>query len=482
MKKFFALILVACIACAGLFAGGRKDVSDEKFNVLPSYTSMEMDMISYGNTVYEAVVATDQADSSKECLILINKYVNNAYDSSFQIELEGFKCWEFDENYSHYDFLKLYALGPNEIALTVYAAYSDNRFAFFRIRDGKVVSYKSYSLKNQSAYESQRYAFNGKDTIYVAFDGQRSFKLFGWDLFLLAFDLDGNLKKSVSVFTPRNDELIGLAAFEDKVYFGIRQSFERQAILQLTGDLEFEKCLGCKYDGSDIRFIDFKNDAGNENLLVKLYMKNSDSTLVSRYSGSGDFICSYDIDESSSDTTYNYCKSRFFDGGVLFFGQRVEYDGEFGKRLGAGFITYFVDWDGNKTYEKIFARNDNLNFRNFAFVDGKYLCAGENIYTADGIGHVSYTYMIAGEGQDSNFVSIEKSDKNPFELSDEPVEAKKMEDEIRRWKAEVKVMPTEIPFWEFGYSAKIIRLPYKHVQPDSTEITDTIPLFPFSER
>ncbi len=482
MKKIFVLILTSLIGFSALFAGGRKDVDSSYINLLPSYTSMAMDMVSCGNTVYEALLAMDHTDLSEGTPIFLNKYVDNVYDSTLRLDVEGFTNYEFMENYSHYDFLKLYALSPDEIILTVYASFSDNRFAFFRIKDGKVIAYKSYSLKNQSASESQLYAFNGKDTIYVAFNGMTDFQKRGWDLYLMSFDLDGNLKKSVTIGTKKNDELIALAAFDDGVYFGIRETFEKQAVLRLSKDLEFEKCWACKSPGSGIRLFDCESDAESANLLVTFYMENQSADFVARYSSAGDFISAYKIDESASDSEFNFCKKKISDAGVLYFGQRVRYDDGFGERLGADFITYFVDWDGNKTYEKIFKDKNNLNFKRFASVDGKYFCTGEKIHTGDGIGHIAYTYLVGGKSEDTSFVSIEKTDLNPFALPENPDAREKRVKEMEKWEKRVSVEDIEIPVWDFGYDIQKIRLPYKHALPDSKDVTDTIPLFPFSER
>ena len=188
MKKSFVLFAVVLFACAALYAGPKEYVGDRNINLLQGYTTMEMDMVSYGNTVYEAFLGMNHTDLDKGTPIFINKYIDNRYSSTLQIDVEGFDNYEFRERFTHYDFLKLYALGPNEIILTVYSAFSDNRFAFFRIKDDRVVAYKSYSLKNQRAYETQYYAYDGKDTVYVGFNGQVNFKATGWDLFLLSFD------------------------------------------------------------------------------------------------------------------------------------------------------------------------------------------------------------------------------------------------------------------------------------------------------
>ena len=487
MKKFFILILMARLACTCVFAGGKKDKDYGKTNVLAGYSAMQMDMVSYENTVYDAVIAMDQTDVSKGTSIIVNKYVNNSYDSSLQLDVEGFKTHEFSENYSHYDFVKLYALGPNEIILTLYSGFSDNRFAFFRIKDEKVIAYKTYNLKNQKAYESQQYAFNGKDRIYVAFDGKHDFSKSHWDLFLLAFDLEGKLINSVSIYTNDWDELIGLAASENHVYFGIRRAYENQGILQLTKDLEYEKCLMAKYAGSGIRTFDVESELNSDNLILRTYMENQDTNFI-RLNGDGDFICSYKRISSNQENTYCFYKTLLSSEGITFLEQRGDEERYFNQKLEVAFASYFMDWDGNKTYEREYKEKNNYNLAKFAFVDGKYLCNGVTIFTgdpdnsADGIGHIYYNYLIDGETKETNFVSFEKSDYNPFAIPTDTDLEKSYNSAMQFWEKKIKVEKEEIPTWDFSYEMKKIKLDFKHESPYSPEITDSVPLFPFSER
>ena len=488
MKKSFVLFAVVLFACAALYAGPKEYVGDRNINLLQGYTTMEMDMVSYGNTVYEAFLGMNHTDLDKGTPIFINKYIDNRYSSTLQIDVEGFDNYEFSERFTHYDFLKLYALGPDEIILTVYSAFSDNRFAFFRIKDDRVVAYKSYSLKNQRAYETQYYAYDGKDTVYVGFNGQVNFKETGWDLFLLSFDLNGNLQDAVTVYTNQNDELVGLAAFEDNVYFEIRRTFERQAVVQLDGKLNFKKIWACKYYGSDIRYIYLKSGVtGDDDIfLVQTIMetKDADDSLdyLARFSADGNFISSYKVMERTSDNAYNYCKEKISDDGILYFGHRTLYDPDDWENKEVSCISYFMDWDGNKLYEKIYRQHGELEFKNFASVDGKYFCSGENYYEAEGIGHVAYTYLVDAEPEDTDFVHMEKSDYNPLTIPQDEEAKESYDIEMRYWNSSVKVEPIEVPAWDFGYTIKLIRLPLRHIKPLSKSITNSIPLFEFSER
>ncbi|MBO4320186.1 MAG: hypothetical protein J5857_06930 [Treponema sp.] len=487
MKKTFLLIFVILSACAGLFAGEKEYVADKTINVLQGYATMEMDMVSFGDTVYEAVLGMNHTDLSKGTPIFINKYIGNRYNSTLKIDVEGFDNYEFKERYSHYDFLKLYALGPNEIVLTLYSAFSDNRFAFFRIKDDRVVAYKSYSLKNQSAYETQYYAFDGKDTVYVAFNGQVNFRETGWDLFLMSFDLNGNLKNSVMVYTNQNDELTGLAAFEDNVYLEIRRTFEKQAVVQLDSELNYKKIWACKYDGCDIRYIYLRSgiETAEGTFLVDMIMENHDESksldYLSRFTGDGEFICSYIIEESTEDNGFNYCKEKISDEGVLYFGHRTKYDPNDWSSKDVSFTSYFMDWDGNKLYEKNYRQHGDLEFKKYAFVDGKYFCSGENYYESTGISHIAYTYLVDVEPQDTDFVHIEKSSFNPLASPEDPELAEIYSREMEFWSNAVKVEPIEIPTWDFGYTIKRIRLSFRHINPLSKSITKSIPLFEFSE-
>ena len=497
MKKAFWSILAVFFICTGLYGKEKKSASDKNINVLQGYATMQMDMVSFDDTVYEAVLGMNHTDLSKGTSIFINKYTGNKYHSTLQIDVEGFNNYEFKEKFSHYDFLKLYALGPNEIVLTLYSAFSDNRFAFFRIKDDKVVAYKSYSLKKQRAYETQFYAFDGKDTVYIAFNGQIDFQKSGWDLFLISFDLNGNLKNSVKVYTNKNDELVGLAAFEDNVYLTIRNSFEKQAVVLLDSGLNYKKIWACKYEGCGIRYIDLKSStetAANDTngpdtkgtFLVDMIMENPDKNknlnYLSRFTSDGEFICSYIIEESTADNSFNYCKEKITCEGILFFGHRTKYDPSDWKSKEVSFTSYFMDWDGNKLYEKNYRQHGDLNFKKYAVINGKYFCCGENYYESTGISHIAYTYLIDVEPKNTDFIRIEKSSYNPLASPEEPELAEKYIKEMKFWSNTVKVEPIEIPLWDFGYSIKRIRLSFRHVNPSSKSITESIPLFEFSER
>ena len=503
MKKIFVVISFLFLNVGLLFAQyDYAELSSDKINVLPSYTTMLMDSASYGSTVYEAVLASDTNDFSNGSPIFINKYVKNQYESTLRIDLEEFKNYEFDENYSHYDFLKLYAIGPDEIILTVYYCFSTNRFVFFRIKNGQIVCSKAYSLKNQHAYEEQCYAFNGSDRVYVAFNGQKKFDDTGWDLFLMAFDLDGNLVKSVTVFTKENDELTGLSACGDYVYFSIRRSFEKQAIVQFSKDLEYNNLWAHKYADSGIRL--WTLDSDGKNLFVTVYMENDNTDYIARYSADGKFICCYSMDENCPALCHVFAKKKFTDEGISFFG-KIYTEGDFmNPEAKIHYLEFFMDWDGNKIYEREFAEWDNLDFRNFEFVDGKYFCMGENIYNAEGVGHISYNYLVENIYRDTYFMYFKKTAFNPFAspvyIEDNgfggilnPFVARrycesqgeikrKYESEKKYWLGNLNVQPEEIPGWEFDFAAQIIRLDFAHARPDSDEITDSIPLFPFSER
>ena len=519
MKKIIALLFTLVLASSGLFAAGNSSANvgkksllrevlnafsikeyrrEEKLAVLAGYTAMEMDMAVCGNTVYEALIAMNHTDAPKGTSIFVSKYVDNVYTSTLQIDVEDFWTWEFSEKFSHYDFLKLYTLSPDEFILTLYSSYSDNRFAFFRIRDGKVVSYKTYSLKNQMAYESQRYAFNGKDRIYVAFNGQHGFSRSGWDLFVLAFDLDGNLKKAVTVYTKKNDELNGLAAVGDRLYMGIWQSYEKQAILEFTEDLEFEGCFAAKYEGGYVGSWTLDSDPYSDSLVVTSYSRKDDADCIARYSTDGSFIGSciskvefkndapsntvYDHDDLDDDAFY-LSKKRITDQGIAFFGHISSIESLLdNSKKEENFMTSFMDWEGNKAYEYVFDEKDPYSVQDFALVDGKYFCSGVDIYEANGIGHIYYTYLVDGDKSESDFMTFTKSDLDPLAIPDDPELKALRQDAIDYWEESIFVEEEEVPFWDFSYSIKKIRLNFSHAQPDSEEIRDTIPLFPFSER
>ena len=147
MKKT-AFIFIAVFLCLGnIVFAQRHKVPTEKINVMTDVTSMQMDLVSFGNIAYEAILSTDISDFSELTPIFINTYVDNVYDSTLCITLDEFINYEFDEYYSHYNFLKLYALGPDELILTVY--YPTLRTASFssESRMGKSFRQKATACK-----------------------------------------------------------------------------------------------------------------------------------------------------------------------------------------------------------------------------------------------------------------------------------------------------------------------------------------------
>ena len=77
MKKSILLFVAVMSACASLYAGEKEYVGDKTINVLQGYTTMEMDMVSYGNTVYEAFLGMNHTDLDKGTPIFINKFIDN---------------------------------------------------------------------------------------------------------------------------------------------------------------------------------------------------------------------------------------------------------------------------------------------------------------------------------------------------------------------------------------------------------------------
>lgn len=191
MKKVLISILFL-----SLFSIFYAQTSNTKIEVLPDYTSMVMDAAIYEDTIYEAILALSSDNDDDPYNIFINKYIGTEYDSTISIEIppEQFTTGEFRENGSHYEHLKVFPISKDELCVTVYSCYSNCHFTFLRIKKGKIISKKTYDLSNTSSYENTKYSYNGKDTIYFAYEGQEKFSETKWDTWIMAFDLDGNVK------------------------------------------------------------------------------------------------------------------------------------------------------------------------------------------------------------------------------------------------------------------------------------------------
>ena len=496
MKKSTFILIAAFICLGNLVFAQRHKIPTEKINVMTDAASMQMDLASYGNIAYEAVLSTDVSDFSEPTPILINKYVDNAYDSTLCITLDEFKNYEFREHYSHYNYLKLYMLGPDEFILTVYYSFSTNRFVFLRIKGGEVISAKGYNLKNQHAYEQQYYAFNGKDRVYVAFNGNSRFSGKGFDLYLMAFDLDGNLINSVTNRTDEHDNLSGLAAVGDYVYFSMKSGnySEKQVIIQFSKDLEQNKIWAYKQYNSDIRAWEL--NASEDNLIVSFIKEGDDTTFITRYSADGTFISSYDMDIDlkgfpKRQSFYTYPKTVVTDDSIDFFGQILTPNEDYWDwelEPDSYYLAFSMDWNGNKLYEHRFSEYDSLGLRNFAFINGKYFCTGEHIFESygisygEGIGHIAYNYLVEDIAKDTDFVTFTKTDVDPFAIPDDSDDKEHYDKSLAFWQDNLVVEPEPIPDWDFSYTLGKIHLNFAHTNPDSDELISGIPLFPFSER
>ncbi|MCR5218421.1 hypothetical protein [Treponema sp.] len=468
MKKLI-LFISMIFACSNMFAS--------KVNLMEGYTSMPMDMVSYGDTVYEAVMADNANDNSKDTPIYINKYFKNEYQTTLQITVEGLKNYDFDENFSHYKYVKLFALGPDEIAMTIYSAFSDNRFAYFRIKKGKVISYKSYSLKEQRGYETQYFSYNGKDRIYVAFNGT------GDKLYILALDLDGKIKNSVTFYNKSKDEcLIGLAACKENVFLQMGfNAYKHTAVLKFSRELKYTGLLGFSYTGNDLGRMLIEENANPNYLMLYASNKNFQDYFV-KYSPDGDFICAYEIQDNKSDDRFNMSYCTMKDDGILVFGQRVKYDQISDPASYKPNFAYFMNWEGKVVNEILFEEENNFKISDYEFIDGKYFCTADYVYSADGIGHVAYNYLVDGPFKETHYMSFNKSSFDPFAIPQNESHLKSYNSQKEYWEENILVEEIKIADWDFKYQAKIMQLNFSHRKPDSKEVTRTLPLFPFSER
>lgn len=481
MKKIILLTGLFYLLTAASATAENTHIPEQKINVITDCTAIQMDMAQYEDTVYEALISTDTTEVTGGIPIFINKYKDNKYVSTLRIDLQEFYTYEFSERFSHYDFLKIYPLAKNEIILTVYFSNSTHHFAFLRIKNGKIIKSRFYNFEKQDSYETQEYAFNGKDRIYIAFNGKHNFSKTSWDLYLMSFDLNGELKSAVTVLTNKYDELTGLCAFKDKVYFSIRQGFENQAILQFDKDLKSYKPFAFKYAGSGIRLWSLSSDS--KRMIVSVYKEEDESTYHAVYSPDGKFLATYKELIDESDGKWTFTKSKISDKGILHFGTRYNSsEWQTYRTAQKNFISYFMNWDGIKTYEHGFREQDIINFKDFAFVDGKFFCTGEDLYETYGIGHIAYNYLIEEKAEDSNIVTIEKTDYNPFAVPADENSLAEFKKEEEFWNTKVKVSDEEVPEISLKFAAQIMKMDFKHTHPANTSVKETITLFPFSER
>jgi len=482
MKKNIAWLLTFGLVLSSVLYAQEKIPADNIF-CLNNKTALLMDLQSYGDTVYQAFLALDEANDDGIIPIYINKYLQDKLDSTLRLELRGFCSGEFRENGSHYKHLHIFPIGKDEIILTIYSAYSDCRFGIVRIKDKKITDCRVYSLKNLGAYESQEYAYNGKDRIYLAFNGSPDFKTSGWDTYLLAFDLNCRLVNAVTVMTDKNDELTGLAALGNYVYYQLSTgSWANQCIVQLDKNLTVKRTIANYYKGSDIRGWDLYTY--KDYLIIETFISNDNSNYYARYSPALEFKGGIKIQSRESDKYMTLFHEDFSEEGITFLTERIDLSKNWwGNDIDDfNYMTFKIDWKGNKLYEYDFKEVDNLSISFSKQIGEKFLCTGNYNYEASGIGKVLYNFVLENKDKDNKWIASSICNKDFVNQPEDSNLAQAYNELNKEWQDKLIIKKLDIPEIESKLISYPVELEYLNCRPQDPELLRKLPLLPFSER
>lgn len=480
MKK--SILSFLFLSFAFVFYGQTKEAD---IQVLPGYTAMVMDVAEYEDTIYEAMLALSDNNDQNQINIFINKYINAKYDSTISIDIpsEQFQTGEFRENSSHYEHLKIFPISKDEFCLTVYAAYSNCHFTFLRIKEGKILSKKTYNLLDSKSYESTNFAYNGNDTIYFTYNGQEVFKESNWDNWIIAFDLDGNVKNYVKLYTKYSDEISDMVAFPDYVY--ITQIFYKSesfySVLKLSSDLKtIIDVIPYKYGNGSPRYVEFYK---NTNKLVLNYgitdFDGNSQSYISEFSPEGNFETSYNIKslKEMNDTDVYMGTPQYKKDGIYVSGYKTIWeDIFFSKENPVNYdLSKYVDYEFKEGY--IYSYSSKYKSSNRIYTDGKLFVSGSYNYKNAGISKIAY-HMVLKDKTKTDIPPYEyiKSDLNPFEKNEiTAAKSKEVRDAVKIEKYKIKQE-------ESLAQANIIKLSWISALPDEEKVISTIPVLPFSER
>lgn len=485
MKKVFFTFAIFSFIFAVYGQSKEADIQ-----VLPGYTSMIMDVVEseYDDAIYEAMLALSNDNDQNPINIYINKYKDTKYDSTISIDIpsEQFQTGEFRENSSHYEHLKIFPIGKNEFCLTVYSAYSNCHFTFLRIKDNKIISKQTYNLSESRSYESTNFAFNGKDTIYFSYNGQDDFTKTNWDNWIIAFDLNGNIKNSVKFYSEFRDEIDNMIAFPDYVYLTTTIYSKIGAyysLLKLSADLKtILEVHPYNYGVGSARYVEFCDNKEKLILSYSVNDENGDSqSWVSEFSTDGIFNTSYILNETNKFTgedeevylgTQKYKKDGIYLSGYVTTWEDIF----FTKDKPVTFdLNKYVDYNFKEAY--VFTYSSKYKSSNRIYSNGKLFISDSYNYKNNGLSKISY-HIVLKDKQKSDVPPYEyvKSDYNAF-----------VKDEITEEKSEKVKELLKIEDWKIQQEdslakSSVIKLPWIYALPDDEDVISTIPVLPFSER
>ncbi len=489
MKKVFLSVLLLSVFSL-VFA----QTSGAETVVLPDYTSMVMDVVSYDDTIYEAILALSSDDDDDPYNIFINRYKDTEYVSTISIDIppEQFTTGEFRENRSHYEHLRVFPVSEDEICVTVYSCFSNCHFTFLRIRNDEIVSKKTYNLRNTSSYESTSYSYDGKDRIYFSYNGQEKFSETGWDNWIMAFDLDGNLKAYKKLFTSDSDSILDLCSFPDYVYvncdFGVYSKNKAQAVLKLSPDLELLEIYPYNLKDLPVHYLDLYNSP-NKLILssAKSDKKGNRVNFKSVYDSELNFEGTFtetnlfeknmtDNSEPFGDSTVYISSKNYSDDGFEVLGAHDTWENILWKSQNPVYYDYFK-YTGFYAEGYRFTDPFEYGSEKRVFMNGKFFISGYWTNSSGGISKVSFHTVLKDKVSAKDLpYEYEQIDLNLFAEREDF--AQKADDLLK-----IVMLKDADPVEEESLAtASVIKLPWMYANPDAPEILKTVPSLPFSER
>lgn len=484
MKKVLISILFL-----SLFSIFYAQTSTTKIEVLPDYTSMVMDAAIYEDTIYEAILALSSDNDDDPYNIFINKYIGTEYDSTISIEIppEQFTTGEFRENGSHYEHLKVFPISKDELCVTVYSCYSNCHFTFLRIKKGKIISKKTYDLSNTSSYENTKYSYNGKDTIYFAYEGQEKFSETKWDTWIMAFDLDGNVKAYKKLFSNESDEINDIVSFSDCVYvncdFGKWSVKENNVVLKLSKNLELQEVYPYNYGNVKIPYLDLDNSKNK--LFVefgKIAAQGERVHYITCYSSDGKLEGTYIknnlAEKNQKDESEIYISSEYYlEDGFTVIGWYDTWENLFQNLNQPHYYEYYKYEDFKKVEAYKYTEPFAYNFIGSFYIEGKLFITGYNTTKNDGVSKVSYHTVLNNKVKTKNIpYEYEQVDFDLFEKT--PAFTQKAQELSKL----IQIKDEKLVQEDSKATASVIKLNWVKANPDDEKILENIPVLPFSER
>lgn len=459
--------------------------------VLPGYTSMVMDVAEYEDAIYEGIIALSSDDDNQQINIFINKYIDTQYDSTISIDLppEQFTTGEFRENISLYRHLKVFPIAKNEICVAVYSCFSNCHFSFFRIKDGNIISKKTYNLKDTGSYESNWYSFDGKDTIYFAYNGQDKFDETYWDYWIMSFDLDGNVKKYVKLYSADFDRISDLVAFPDRVFvsyvIGKYMNTEMRALVQLSSNLEVVNIYPfyCGKETPSSIYLSRHND----DLVMEYYVRTNDGNNLCYHTyltPEGQFKETYlekPLYQTDDETMYlSYCKY-LSDARFILTGYYIRWGSFFGKEKSPILYDSYLYKDFKFISGYIFTDYCIYPPQYKFFTNGKIFLSGNYNVIKGWISKVAFHTVLENKLPDEDNVAF-KFEQTDYKFFNSETYLSDTAELKQKWNESLFVKDWNVTEEDCQGSVEVIYLDWMTANPDDEGVLATVPMLPLSDR